>query len=121
MPDWQPNWEDVRWDYAAADNAARDLRRAADLIDHSTQERAGIAGEATAKWLGRRRREFDEHYRQLSRRAADLAAEYRRSAADIERRSREAYLEQKRRELARMRWHMEKTAEELLKKLNHNT
>ena len=60
MPNWQPNWQDVHWDYAAAQGAVSALRRAADLVDQRADERARAALQAIEQWRGRYRNEFDE-------------------------------------------------------------
>jgi len=112
VPDWQPNWQDVRWDHGAAQDAASALRHAADLLDQTANQRGGVAREATEQWRGRYREEFDDHLEQMLRRARDLAREYRDAANRIARADQAAYEEQKRRERERERWRLEKEAEE---------
>ena len=112
MPNWEPNWQDVRWNHGAADEAIAALRHAADLLDQTADERSRVAGEATAEWRGRYRDEFDDHLEQMLRRARELTGEYRHAAGNIAKASQQVYEEQKRRERERERWRLEKEAEE---------
>jgi uncharacterized protein YukE len=112
MPNWQPNWNNVRWDWGAAGAAAAALRRAADKIDQTAHERARVAAEAQQEWRGRYRLEFDERLREILQRAGSLAAEYRHMASRIDGASNQAYHEQRHREAERRRWWREKRAEE---------
>jgi len=112
MPAWEPNWNDVRWDHGAADDAALALRRAAELLEETATRREQLAREAIAEWRGRYREEFDDRLRHTLRRARQLAQEYRQKASEILRKSQLAYEEQKRRERERERWRREKEAEE---------
>ena len=112
MPNWQPNWNNVRWDWGAASAAASSLRRAADKLDATAQERQRAATEAQREWRGRYREEFDEQLRNMLRRATELAAEFRYMAHRIEQASQNAWAEQRHRESERRRWHSEKRKEE---------
>ncbi len=112
MPNWQPNWNDVRWDWGAASAAASSLRRAADKIEALTAQRQRAAAEAQREWRGRYREEFDEQLRTMLRRAQELAAEFRYMAHRIEQASQNAWAEQRRREAERRRWYQEKREEE---------
>ena len=115
MPDWQPNWSNVNWDFGAAEAAIGALRRAADLLGQTTSERERVAGEARAEWRGRYRESFDGQFQQMVNRARQLADEYRGAANQIARASQWAREEQHRREEERARWYMEKEAEERAK------
>jgi len=112
MPNWEPNWQDVRWDHGAAGDAMSALRHAADVLDQTATERARVAREATEQWRGRYREEFDEHLERMLRRAHDLAREYRDASNNIARVDQGAYEEQRRRERDRERWRAEKEAED---------
>jgi uncharacterized protein YukE len=112
MPNWQPNWNNVRWDWGAADAAAAALRRAADLLNGTASERARVAAEAQAQWRGLHRDRFDSELAQVLRRAQDLADEYREAANRIARASQRAWDEQRHRERERERWRREKEDEE---------
>ena len=112
MPNWQPNWNNVRWDWGAASAAASSLRRAADKLDATAQERQRAATESQREWRGRYREEFDERLKEILRRASSLAAEYRYMASRIDGASSKAYHEQQHREAERRRWWREKREEE---------
>jgi len=112
MPNWTPNWNDVRWDWGAGDEAAAALRRAADKLGGTARERLRVAREAQAEWRGRYRDEFDVHLDRMVRQARELADEYRQVASRIASAGRRAYEEQRHREYERERWRREKRAEE---------
>jgi len=112
MPSWQPNWNDVRWNWVAAEEAAAELERVASLLEHQTAYRQRVAAEATAEWRGFHRRRFDGELAELVRDAHAIAYEYRRMAAAIRRASAAARAEQARREAERRRWWEEKRREE---------
>ena len=117
MPNWQPNWDNVRWDDGAADSAVAALRHAADLLDDTAGDRERVANEARAEWRGRYRDEFEERFSGLASHARQLSAQYRDAAAQVVRASQSAQQEQRRREVERARWQMEKEAEELWERL----
>ena len=112
MPNWQPNWNDVVWDWGAANEAIAALHRAAGRLDESVGERQRVAGEAQAEWRGRYREEFDVDLNDLVQRAHSLAAEFRSTAARIASASEAARSEQSYRERERERWRREKQEEE---------
>jgi hypothetical protein len=111
MPNWQPNWNDVRWDWGAASDAARALRQTADRLDDITAQRLRLAGEAQLEWRGRHRLRFDGELSALVRQARDLAGELRRKASEIDRQSSRARDEQRHRERERERWRRERDEE----------
>jgi hypothetical protein len=88
------------------------LRRTADLLDHTAQERSRVAEEATREWRGRYREEFDERLDRMLTRARELANQCRDAAARIAWADHQAYIEQRHREWERERWRREKEAEE---------
>ena len=108
MPPWQPNWENVRWDWGAADEAVAALRAAADKIEVTLAERLRSAAEAQREWRGRYREEFDAELEGIKSRAQGLAAEYRAAADRIRSASQRAYEEQRHREGERERWRRDK-------------
>ena len=112
MPNWQPNWNNVRWDWGAADEAVNALRRAADFLDSSVLERTSVAREAQQEWRGRFREQFDLELGRIVARARDLAAQFREAAGRIASASQRAYEEQRHREAERARWQREKEEEE---------
>lgn len=113
MPNWQPNWQDVRWNWAAADRAASELDRAADEIDRTSSARANSSERATAYWRGAFRSRFDAQLSDTLGSAWMLASSYRDAAARIRRASARERDEQNRRERDRTRWYQEKAAEDL--------
>jgi len=93
----------VVWNWGAANDAMSALRRAADLLDRTADERQYKAREATAEWRGAHRDRFDDELRRILQRARDLAAEYRNTANRIAQASQHARDEQNRREEERRR------------------
>ena len=112
MPSWQPNWEDVKWDWGAASNAVQALRRSADLMETTARQRMGVAHQAQTEWRGRYRLEFDDKLRYMDQRAYGIASELRALAARIASASEAARAEQSHRESERARWRSEKEEEE---------
>lgn len=96
-------WNNVRWNWSAAAEAAAALRRAANQLEHTIAERSAVARYATAEWRGHHRNTFDERLNAMLQRSSELADEYRRAAARIEQASQWASDEQARRERARER------------------
>ncbi len=117
MPNWEPNRNNVRWDHAAAAEAARELERVAGFLEETRHRRSQMADEARVEWRGRCRDEFDERLSRTLHRAVDLAEELRAKAAEIRAADRHAYAEQRRRELERERWEHERRMEELQSEL----
>jgi len=112
MPNWSPNWENVRWDWGAADAAMAALRRVADRLDATANENVRIAGPAQAEWRGARRLRFDDDLASTVRKEHALADECRRMAGRISDASSAAHREQDKRERDRRRWEEEKREEE---------
>ena len=112
MPNWQPNWNDVVWNWGASDGAASALRHSADMLDQTSDERKYRSRAATAEWRGEYRDRFDQELAQILRRAHDLASEYRGVADRIVNAAQRARAEQRHREEERARWWRQKRAEE---------
>jgi len=112
MPNWSPNWNDVRWNWAAADAASTALRQAAGLLDATADERAGVAREAQAEWRGIFRDRFDIEFAQILGRGRALAEECRAAAERVTSASQRAANEQRHRERERARWRREKEEED---------
>jgi hypothetical protein len=112
VPNWQPNWQDVRWDFAAADRAASELDRAADELDRTTSARDQAAQRATADWLGSYRLQFDAQLSGTQKTTRYLAGTFRSAATRIRQASGQAMQEQARRERDRARWRREKADED---------
>lgn len=112
MPNWQPNWNNVHWDHGAANEAASALRRAAERLDVTSEQRAQVAKDAVVEWRGRNREIFDGQLSQIQGRSRDLATELRGYASRINAASDRAREEQARREAERARWYRERDDEE---------
>ena len=112
MPNWQPNWNDVRWNWGAAAAASNALRRAAGQLDQTTDVRASVAGEAQQEWRGHHRETFDVDLRGVTVSFRSLAEEMRAAANRIDAASDRARAEQNHRERERDRWRREKEREE---------
>lgn len=114
MPSWQPIWEDVSFDFVAAEDAIAECHSCARYLD----ERSAVLGPpiqaAREQWRGRFRNEFDDEIAELEREAASAAAELRFVAAQIQGDCVEAREEQRRREAMRQQWWVEKHQEDLL-------
>lgn len=114
MPDWQPNWEDVEFDHAAAQAAAAQCRLRAGALD------TGFTGVATAvtklatdgAWTGPYQVEFDTARIALGADATDTADALRTLAGAIENAATAATTEQNKRERDRDRWRTQKAAED---------
>jgi hypothetical protein len=112
VPNWQPNWQDVRWNYAAADAAARQLDLTADELDSVTSARRQVAATATAEWRGTYRVRFEAQLSDTLGQEWDLSGTYREAAARVRQATQWAREEQARRERERERWRREKAQED---------
>jgi hypothetical protein len=112
VPNWQPDWEDVRWNYVAADRAAAELDRAAGELESTSDARRQVADTSAAEWRGAYRRRFDQQLTETLRAAWWQAGEFRDAAARIRRATQWARDEQLRRERERERWRREKADED---------
>ena len=112
MPNWQPNWQDVRWDWAAAEHAASELDRAAEALDRTSAARSQSASTATEDWFGAYRAQFDGLLSGAQSIAWQMAGNFREAASRIRQASLRATEEQNSRERARQRWRDEKAAED---------
>ena len=112
MPSWQPNWQDVHWNYAAAERAAGELDRAAEELESTSQARRQAADTAAAEWRGTYYGRFDQQTTEALRGAWWQAGEFRDAAARIRRATQWARDEQARRERERERWRREKADED---------
>jgi len=111
MPNWQPNWHDVRWNWDAAGAAARELRQTAERLEVSLVQRLAAAELASKEWRGPHRVKFDNDLDDLVRRGRRLAEDMRDGACRIDSASRRAYEEQCHRERERERWRREEREE----------
>ena len=103
MPNWQPNWQDVRWDWAADD------------LDRTSSARNQAADRATADWFGAYRAQFDGQLSATLGMGWHLAGLLREAALRVRQASFRASEEQLSRVRARQRWCDEQAAEDAAK------
>jgi len=115
MPSWEPNWEDVRWNWATSDATRGALMRMAQWLDDDASYRQQQAHALLVQWEGRKAREFDEMFKRAVGELRAMAERCRHGARSIERAASAAREEQARREAERTRWYAER-AEELREK-----
>lgn len=111
MPNWEPNWEDVRWDHAAAAAAAAALERTALTLEHQAGQQRAAADQGTAEWRGEHRRTFDERFQRQLSAAAQLAERCRGLSGRVRELDGQARAEQVRREREREDWERERERE----------
>ena len=111
MPNWTPNWEDVKWDFDAASAAVTSLKKAADALGQIFEKRNHISNMAREEWRGRKREEYDYRFNQQQFIARRKRNELLNKASEIQAASNKVLEEQKRREVERDRWRLEKIAE----------
>lgn len=114
MPTWQPNWEDVDFDYEAAWAAIAECHSAAGALDTGfTGFAAAVSAlETDGAWVGAYRLDFDDARAIVATDAGATADELRTLAGAIEDAIYEAASEQAHRERERERWHEEKARED---------
>jgi uncharacterized protein YukE len=110
MPNWQPNWQDVRWNFAASDEAIASLRQMAHSLTEVIGQVASAAARASEEWAGPKRDEFDIQLRSLKDEAHGLADCCEGAASQVVSSSERARQEQRRREEERRRWERERDA-----------
>ena len=115
MPSWEPNWENVGWNWATSDASREGLLRMANWLEDAACERERQARELLACWEGGRGRAFDERSKGAVGELRALAERCRHGARSIDRAAAAAREEQARRESERVRWYAER-AEELREK-----
>jgi hypothetical protein len=114
VPDWQPNWEDVVFDHAAAQAAIDQCQLSAGALDtgFTGVGQAAMTLAASGAWTGSYRVEYDDAMGTLSTDAGDTAGDLRKLAAAIATAANKAETEQAERERDRARWRQEKDAED---------
>lgn len=103
----EPNWEDVRWDHQASNEAATALERGAAEIDQLLAEEAQRAARELPEWLGAANARFAERRAALREELHDIAAACRAAAAQVRQAAARAREEQARREREREEWEEE--------------
>ena len=109
-PPWQPNWSNVRFDPALAQNAISALLNTAAEVAAVTAERVGLADTAREHWQGRYRKEFDDRFGATTRTAAQLAADLRQAAASLQQAGAQAQQDQQARTYSRDVWNQQQQA-----------
>lgn len=110
QPDWSPQWADVRFDHAAAAQAADACRRAIRTFENVADASARAAGTATRDWTGRAQDEFETAHRRWLERCAAQVDELLRTIELIEGAADQARTAQVARERDRDRWYAERHA-----------
>lgn len=111
MPDWQPNWEDVEFDVAAAQTAAARCREAAVSLDAVGTVVVAGADAVVADWEGDSRTSFEDGMREWGNQRIPAANRLTDLAEQLEMASVAAVQEQAHRESERLRWYDEDRAE----------
>ena len=114
MPTWQPNWEDVRFDHAAAQAAITECNLAAGALDNGL---VGLDGAVTAlagngSWYGAYQVEYDVAQQNLRAEFPTTRTALAQLATDIATAATNAANEQAHRESERERWRQEKATED---------
>jgi uncharacterized protein YukE len=94
-------WDEVEFNYAAAQNAVEALQYSATRLNQASEQRARQAKDARLDWSGATRVRFDQTLDPALRQAADLVAALRRAAGTIRKAMAEATAEQQRLRKAR--------------------
>jgi hypothetical protein len=111
MPGWSPNWGDVQFDYAAAQDYVDSCRVLASTLREWLHERANLAKRARKHWEGPHRDRFDRDFERIQREASAIADQLTQSAHSVLRAADEARSEQSRRVWQRAEWHAENARE----------
>jgi uncharacterized protein YukE len=122
MPNWQPNWEDVQFDHAAAQAAITECDLAAGALDNAL---AGVDGAVTAltnngSWYGAYQVDYDIAQQRLRGDFPDTRQALRKLATDIATAATNARNEQAHRESERDSWRQEKAAEDQARARHRN-
>jgi CBS-domain-containing membrane protein len=112
MLTWNPNWNDVQFDHAVAQQYAYRCRAVAfDVRNQAERHRCDVA-QFTAEWNGFRRDDFDDLHHGFTHALHIYANELEALARRIESQSDRARFMQIERELGRRNWRAESEAEE---------
>jgi uncharacterized protein YukE len=114
MPNWQPNWEDVQFDHAAAQAAVTECNLAAGSLDNALTGLSGAVSTLTTdgRWDGAYQVEYHVAQENLRRDFPTTRAALAELAADITTAATNARNEQTHRESERDRWRQEKATED---------
>jgi hypothetical protein len=109
VPDWQPNWNDVDFDHAAATTAVTECRSSARAIDTALGGLDGLPD--TDHWVGRYKDDWSADQGPTRTDLSGTRDDLRSLATAIEQAASEARAEQSRRVTERERWWDEVRAE----------
>jgi uncharacterized protein YukE len=112
MPAWQPNWADVKFNFAEAEEAIGACRTALAVLHERHMVLAGPRQHATETWDGNARKTFDVQWAQLEGLAEHASNELLATMNRIKAEADAARREQAFRESERARWYREKAAED---------
>lgn len=109
MPNWQPNWEDVKFDHAKAQAAIDQCNNSAGALDNALTGWATALGALTTngQWVGAYRDQFDTAIPGFEQDANDTRDALRQLAGQITTAAGQATTEQARRVADRERWQQE--------------
>ena len=111
MPNWQPNWVDVQFDYQAAYEAISSCYGCIAFLESRGEALGPPTQRATREWRGRHRDEFEVQHARLERIAQDLIAQLRAIIRSTQLEIEAAQAEQHRRVAERLRWEQEEREE----------
>jgi hypothetical protein len=104
---WEPNWNDVRWDHAAAGEMIAVLRQTAGILDTVSMELRHAALRSVAEWHGGHQQTFQERHARLLARIHEVRDRCGYAADMVQRVDHAARVEQCRRERERAEWERE--------------
>lgn len=116
MPVWQPDWNDVEFDFAGAEAAIAECRRARECLQTRDAVLAAPLARAREQWRGAKRVTFDETERSLAREIAGLIEELRAVEQGLYADMARASNEQATRVRARAQWHNELREEQVMER-----
>jgi hypothetical protein len=116
MPAWQPNWNDVTFDFAAAEAAIVECRLAREVLQTRDTVLSGPLAQAREQWRGAKRIEFDETEAALGRDVDRLIDELRDAEQSLYADIAQANNEQTVRVRARAKWFEELREEQALER-----
>jgi len=119
VPDWSPDWSDVRFDHAAAESAAAACERAARVLADAARTNAAVVHAAVAGAQGPRVERLIHRFDRLQDQAHTAEAHLRRAATELRAASDRARADQVARLDARQRWRAEADVERLLEVFAH--
>jgi hypothetical protein len=113
VPDWIPNWNDVRFDHAAVARAADACEHAARLLAEASATRQRARHQATVRAEGPAVQHLVHDATALDRRDHDMVTGLRSTAVALRSASDHARREQAGRLADRLRWQLEADRERL--------